>query len=277
MPAINMKLAGQVVGDVNNPEDGQAVICSPFSGPTGSPQDNDQTGNMSTGALNTGIGFGGNMVLGSITGGNFTDNYTPGVTMPDGSTAATKAVLLAIGGGHSDAASDGIADTTPYDVQPILFFGQGAERDAGDYRYTGHAAKLVTATGSVSNGAAIEAGFENRSGTTMVSGQSAFGFATADSAAVTPDFLLPELATGDLTPAVTAPATAVQTYTLTGAPAVTWSVYGGADAALFQFATPATGALSFIAASTAGTKEVIIQAQTNNGDTNRWLVTVTVS
>lgn len=276
MPAINMKLSAQAVGDVNNPEDGQAVICSPFSGPTGSPFDNDQSGNMSTGALNTGIGFGGNMVLGAISGSGFTDDYTPGVTLPDG-TAATDARLLAIGGGHSSAASNGIAATTPYDEQPLIFFGQGAERDAGSYRYTGHAAKLVTATGSVANGSAVEAGFENRSGQTIVSGASVFGFATADSAAITPDYLVPALASGDVTPAVTVPATAVDTYTLTGTPDVTWSIYGGTDQALFEFADSAVGALSFIDASVAGTYEVIIQAQTDNGDTNRWLITVTVS
>jgi len=274
MPALNMKLPAQTSVQVNDADKGQAVICDPFSGPTGSPFDNDAEGNYSTGALSTGIGFGANHVIGTISGSGFTDNYTPGVTKPD-NTAATTAILTTIGGGHSDAAEGGIADTTPYDVQPLLHFGQGAERDAGSYRYTGHAAKLVTATGSVANGSAIETGFENRSGVTLVSGQSAFGMATADSAAIAPDYLLPELTGGDVTPAVTAPATTVDTYEVDDGVTAAWSIYGGADEALFEIVA-ATGALSFADASVAGTYEVIIQA-VYNGNTNRWLVTVTVS
>lgn len=185
MPALNMKLPAQAVGDVELSSAGQAVLCSPFSGPTGSPFDRDSSGSYSTGALDTGIGFGSNASLSAISGSGFTDDYTPGVTMPDG-TASTTAILTAIGGGKSDATANGIAATNPYVAQPLLAFGQGALRDAGaGPAFTGHACKLVTATGTVANGSAIEAGFENRTGSTITTGLSAFGMATANSPAVT--------------------------------------------------------------------------------------------
>ena len=159
---------------------GPFVLMSAFSGPTGSPFDNDSTGNFSTGALSTGIGFGCPHVVGltapqSIKDAGFTDDYTPGVTNPDG-TAATLAVLTCIGGGKSLATEDGIAETDPYLYQPLLGFGNGASRDVGaGPAFTGFDTKMVTATGSVANGVAIEAGFINRSNLTMTTGQSAFG------------------------------------------------------------------------------------------------------
>lgn len=166
------------------------VIMNPFSGPTGSPFDNDEAGNLSTGALCTGIGFGANHLISptapqSIIDGGFTDDYTPGTTLPGG-TAATTAILTCIGGGKSTAAVDGIAPTVPYNVQPLLGFGNGGSRNAGAGPiFTGFATKTVTATGSVANGAAIETGWTNRTGTTMITGQSAFGSSTAASAAIT--------------------------------------------------------------------------------------------
>lgn len=188
MPARNM---GSAISLPANPSTGKAVLMSPFSGPKGSPFDKDQTGNASTGALCTGIGFGLNRVIGptapqSIKDGGFNDDYTPGVTLPNG-TAATLATLTCIGGGKSGAAANGIAATAPYNVQPLLGFGEGGSRDAGagPAIFTGFATKTVTATGAVATGAAIEAGFVNRTGVAMVSGQSAFGSNTAASAAVT--------------------------------------------------------------------------------------------
>lgn len=196
MPAFNM--SGTAAA---NPSAGKFVIMSPFSGPSGSPFDaviiNPTTfaktkdpNNLSTGALNTGIGFGANHIIGltapqSIKDAGFTDDYTPGVTLPGG-TAATTAILTAIGGGKSTAAANGIAPTVPYLVQPLLGFGNGGSRDAGaGPAFTGFGSKMVTATGAVANGAAIEAGFVNRSGVGMVTGQSAFGSSTTASAAVT--------------------------------------------------------------------------------------------
>jgi len=210
MPAINMKKAGQSVANVNNPAEGAAVNYSPFSGPTNSPFDartitgwpastnttagvptyaND-SGNLSTGALSTGIGFGTTPIIGltapqSINDSGFTDDYTPGVTLPDG-TASTTAILTCIGGGKSTATANGIAPTVPYAAQPILNMGNGGSRDAGSGGIkTGFAEKMVTATGTVVVGDPVETGFVNRSNRSVVAGESVFGSATAASPAVT--------------------------------------------------------------------------------------------
>ena len=164
----------------------------------------------STGALSTGIGFGTHHVVsspfGSIAGGNvvngsfgppsFTDDYQPGISLPSGASILNTvptppaqtpygAVLLAIGGGNSNATANGIAVTNPYTLQPILAFGLGGARDAGAGPiFTGFGTKMVTATGAVlwtAPGVAIEAGWINRTGYDMTTGQSAFGSATAAS------------------------------------------------------------------------------------------------
>lgn len=198
MPALNM---GSPAAPAANPATGVFVLMSPFSGPTGSPFDANMINpttfavtkdpnNFSVGALSTGIGFGANHVINptapqSIKDAGFNDDYTPGVTMPDG-TAATTAVLTTIGGGKSTATVNGVAPTVPYLVQPLLGFGYGGSRDAGAGPvFTGFSEKTVTATGTVANGAAIEAGFVNRSNVSMTTGQSAFGSSTTASAAVT--------------------------------------------------------------------------------------------
>jgi hypothetical protein len=200
----------QTAGNANALSAGaKAVLMSPFSGPTNSPFDarvisswpvdndnvpvyaNDPT-NTSTGALNTGIGFGiGSLNVvnptapQSIKDAGFTDDYTPGVTLPSG-VAATTAVLTAIGGGKSGAAADGIAPTVPYVAQPLLGFGNGGSRDAGaGPAFTGFGSKMVTAAGAVATGAVIETGFVNRTSRALVTGESAFGSATAASPAVT--------------------------------------------------------------------------------------------
>lgn len=201
MPAFNA--GGTAAG---NPSAGPAVIMSPFSGPAGSPFDAKKAdyadpssmtraldvANLSTGALSTGIGFGptvgNNEKVGVATiPPNFTDDYIPGVTKPDG-VAATEAILLAIGGGKvvvSGAGND-VYTVTPYAAQPLLTFGNGAVRDGGlGPAFTGFGMKMVTAAGAVANGAAIEVGFENRSGAAMVSGMSQFGRNATASAAVT--------------------------------------------------------------------------------------------
>jgi hypothetical protein len=62
--------------------------------------------------------------------------------------------------------------------------GNGGSRDAGaGPAFTGFPAKMVTATGAVATGAAIEAGFLNRTGVALVTGQSAFGSSNTASAA----------------------------------------------------------------------------------------------
>ena len=197
MPALNL---GSPAVPAANPSTGLFVIMNPFSGPKGSPFDAKQIdptslalvaapNNFSTGALNTGIGFGSPPIIGptapaSIKAAGFNDDYTPGVTLPGG-TAATDARLTCIGGGKSTANVNGNAPTVPYNAQPILAFGNGGSRDAGaGPAFTGFGVKTVTATATVANGAAVEAGFLNRSGVSIASGQSVFGSSTAASAAV---------------------------------------------------------------------------------------------
>jgi len=196
---------GSLIALPANPATGKAVLMSPFSGPKGSPFDRDQTGNASTGALNTGIGFGLNVgpVINVSAGTSpatapqaikdrgYDDDETPGVTLPN-NTAATTAILTAIGGGRSVITPGpgntglGVSTVSPYVAQPLLAFGAGSSRDAGaGPAFTGFATKMVTATGAVADGAAIETGFTNRTGVAMIATQSAFGSATAASPAVT--------------------------------------------------------------------------------------------
>lgn len=212
MPAIN---AGSSTTPDANPSTGAAVILSPFSGPTGSPFDAkvyadpdpadtsatpevDPT-NLSTGAMSTGIGFGSDVGKAEKVGmavitPNFNDDYQPGISLPDG-TSATTAILLAIGGGRSEPndddgeiENDGAAIPDPYDVQPILSMGRGQARDSATYvasPVTGFGLKTVTATGTVADGAAIEAGWLNRTGASILTGMSEFGVSTTPSGAVT--------------------------------------------------------------------------------------------
>jgi hypothetical protein len=178
------------------------------------------TADHSTGGLSTGIGFestdNGQLVAGVRTGdlivttggttkgipangpgaiNGFTDDYQPGITLPSGASA-TLATMLAIGGGKSTitvVAGDvakGLSVVSPYNVQPILDMGVGGSRDAGaGPAFTGFGMKSVTATADVAQGAAIEAGFVNRtapaaSGIVLKNGSSAFGSATAASSVV---------------------------------------------------------------------------------------------
>lgn len=176
MSARNM--AGPLVVPVN-PAGGRQVIMSPFSGPAGSPFDNDSANNNSTGALNTGIGFGLTPVFGppspqATNDAGFDDDYVPGVTLPNG-TLATTAILTAIGGGRSGAAVNGAAPTTPFSVAQLLAFGGGASRDAGGG--AGFGTRSVIAPGPVAIGAVVEAGFTNRSDRALVAGQTVFGSA----------------------------------------------------------------------------------------------------
>jgi hypothetical protein len=223
MPAVNAPLAAQVVGPTpaGNPSNGKFVLMSPFSGPKGSPFDARSISyaagaytptytpdplNLSTGGLSTGIGYGANPVIPqqapltiplSIRAASFDDDYTPGMTFPDGVTPATDSRFTAIGGGRSilvngtgpngngTPASEKVSVPSMYNLQPLLGFGNGGSRDAGaGPAFTGFPIKMVTATGAVADGAAIEAGFINRSGVAMVATQSAHGSSATASAAV---------------------------------------------------------------------------------------------
>lgn len=156
--------------------------------------------NISTGALSTGIGIGtqiigqtpdsqGDTAPESIVRSGFNDNMIPGVQPtyaappPIGVVASHTAnsCYMYIGGGRmvanggttaGDRARPMIPD--PYDAGiAICGAGQGGSRDSG--ANTGFPLTMMTATGNVANGAAIEAGAVNRSGVAMVSGQSSFG------------------------------------------------------------------------------------------------------
>jgi hypothetical protein len=199
MPACN---PGSLTSDTN-PSTGHPVIMDPFSGPLGSPFDTDTSGNCSTGALSTGIGFGLDSHV-KVQGGaqiadiGVADSYIPGVTMPDGTTAATLATLLLIGGGYCDAtdiANDGIATPNPYAVQAIGAFGNTQPRDGGgtfddpDYvaPFQAFGMKIVTAAADVAAAGVIETGYKNYTGQTLKQTFSQFGgHTTANSAITTP-------------------------------------------------------------------------------------------
>ena len=170
-----------------NPSQAPAVTFDLMSGPKGSPFDKDATGNNSTGGLSTGIGF-GSVVIGptapaSISAAGFTDDYVPGVTKPDG-TASTNSTYMYIGGGRTNIVGN-VPTTVPYTAGfGIGMAGGGGARDAGaGPAFTGFTMKMVTATASVANGAAVETGFTNRAAATMASGQSTFGSSGTASAA----------------------------------------------------------------------------------------------
>jgi len=227
-------LPGSTVEDNtdNNPSAGRVVVFDPLSGPKGAPLDskvfdystgtpagwnastrvpilvdNDDESGVSTGALQTGIGFGTQVIsqqgdraghgtpsapLGIFSSG-YNDNGIPGeeptytAPPPPGvvTSNAIDSTRMYIGGGNM-IANEGtlVADRgvpfipLPYDEGiAICAAGNGAPRD-DSVLPTGFPLKAVTASGAVAAGAAIEAGWENRSGVAMVTGQSAHGIGT---------------------------------------------------------------------------------------------------
>lgn len=173
-----------------NPSEGQAVMFDLLSGPKGSPFDVAGSSEPSTGALSTGIGFGENHIIGPflVQGAknqSFTDDYTVGVTKPDG-TAVNNSTLMYIGGGRSGANVNGDAPETPYATGfGIGGAGNGGSRDAGaGPAFTGFVMKTVTAVATVANGVAVETGWLNRTGGSIGTGDSVFGSSVAASAAV---------------------------------------------------------------------------------------------
>lgn len=209
MPAYAMGMARSVPNDLNlnngaansnpvaNPSVGKQVLMNPFGGPKGSAFDKDSVNNASTGALSTGIGIGLNAespggidALYTAVGGpksGFSDDYTPGVTLPNG-VAATDSRLVAIGGGKSvitaGAGSDwsrGTSAPVPYTLGfALAAFGGGGSRDGGAGPiFTSFPLKTVTAAGAVAIAGVIETGFVNRMDAAMVIGKSQFGSASA--------------------------------------------------------------------------------------------------
>lgn len=154
--------------------------------------------NISTGGLSTGIGIGCEHVIRAASAAlapydifraGFDDNLTPGKDVltyaaapPNGVVATDEfdSTFMYIGGGRM------VASTTypgvPFIPSPytagvaICGAGQGGSRDSG--ANTGFALKMVTATGAAANGAAIEAGYTNRSGVALAAFDSAFGSAS---------------------------------------------------------------------------------------------------
>lgn len=160
--------------------------------------------NLSTGGLSTGIGISCQHTISddptspeAIFAAGFNDNNTPGkqtltyAAAPAIGVVATDefdSTMLYIGGGRMVAGSAAqIAQGLPFIPSPytagiaLCGAGNGGSRDSG--AETGFAMKMVTATGAVANGAAVEAGFVNRSGAAMVSGESVFGSAAVALAA----------------------------------------------------------------------------------------------
>jgi hypothetical protein len=176
------------LNNFGNPNAGNFVIFDALSGPKGSPFDNDGSPptTISTGALSTGIGFGSPPVIGltapaSISAMGFTDDYKPGISTPTPADSANSTIMY-IGGGKCTKNVDGNAPVVPYTAGfGICGAGNGGSRDSG--LNTGFGLKMVTATGAVANGAAVEAGWTNRSGVALVTGQSVFGSATVALAA----------------------------------------------------------------------------------------------
>lgn len=183
-----------------NPQDGNFVIFDGLSGPKGTPFDMDtvdgEPQQCSTGGLSTGIGYGSPPIIGltapaSILAAGFTDDYIPGLSLPDGEDSDDSTIMY-IGGGRSEMVPPAGDDATdfsraesvadPYTAGfAICGAGNGGSRDSG--ADTGFPIKTVTATGAVANGAAVEAGYVNRSGVALVTGQSVFGSAVAAQAA----------------------------------------------------------------------------------------------
>jgi hypothetical protein len=180
-----------------NPSQGGAVIFDPLSGPKGSPLDRDNSGNCSTGGLSTGIGFGPNTIFGptapaSLLAAGFNDDQVPGARGVSYGTLNTPlSRFMYIGGGRMIA---NVHATEKFSIPfvpseytagiAIGAAGGGGSRDGGaGPAFTAFAMKMVTATGAVAIGAAIEAGFVNRSAAAMVSGQSAHGSSSTQLAA----------------------------------------------------------------------------------------------
>ena len=209
MPAYAMGCARTTALDpttapVANPSVAHPVLMSPFSGPKGSIGDKDSSNNASTGGLSTGIGFGldnsrpGITKLYAAVAGieqhlqNYTDDYTPGVTLPNG-VAATDSRLVAIGGGKNVMTAGSGTDWSRATSAPVPYtagfglmaWGNGASRDGGaGPAFTGFGLKAVTAAADVAAAAVIETGFVNRSGVVLKQGLSQFGSASAASAAL---------------------------------------------------------------------------------------------
>lgn len=172
-----------------NPSQGVAVTFDALTGAKGALRDTDQTGNQSTGAMSTGLGLTPNTKVPGITtigkGTNYDKaGYVPGVTKPDG-TASADSTILYIGGGRSNANSNGMAVNDPYTAGfGIAAAGNGATRDVQggvdpNFYASARSMELAVAAADVDNNALLTAGFNNNSGVKVPSGAAQFGVAIA--------------------------------------------------------------------------------------------------
>jgi len=175
------------------------------------------TQNPSTGALSTGIGLSEADIIAinastfpattgqAIFRAGYNDNDVPGEVPtyaaggppPLVASSAINSTRMYIGGGRAVmAAGNGpngngapvaarVSVPTPYTAGVALIgSGNGGSRDAGaGPAFTGFPMKMVTATGAVAIGAAVEAGWVNRAPRALVTGESVFGSSTAGLAA----------------------------------------------------------------------------------------------
>jgi len=173
-----------------NPSLGQAVLIDALSGPKGSPFDVGSPGTASTGAMNTGIGYGLN--TGPINIATGTNPATAaqaiknaGFNDDKGEGVGGDSTGIYIGGGRCNAAAQGLALPVPYTAGFVpVGAGNGGSRDGGaGPAFTGFPHKMVTAVATVANGGVVETGYVNRSGVSILATESVFGSASAAQAA----------------------------------------------------------------------------------------------
>lgn len=175
-----------------NPSAGAFVIFDPLSGPKGSPFDTPGTIHASTGCMCNGIGMQSQPVINILQGeadapaaierAGYDDDQVPGTERDGAGTQnVVNSEILYLGGGRTVLVAGrdapGEAGVDPYTAGiAIVGAGNGAPRDGGaGPAFTGFNMKMVTATAQVDNGDAVEAGWPNRSGVTIESGESVFG------------------------------------------------------------------------------------------------------
>jgi len=194
--------------NLGNPTQGRPILMDPLSGPKGSPFDKGSPGTASTGALSTGIGIGANSIFYAqqrdgtaqtpqvtVAQAGFNYNQEPG-TKPTYAappppnvvtTNFTDGRYMYIGGGRT-VTNPTVADrpSVPFSPSPyvtgvaLCAAGNGGSRDAGaGPAFTGFPLRLLAATANVANGAAVVAGFVNRSGVGIINGQAVFASETA--------------------------------------------------------------------------------------------------
>lgn len=199
-----------------NPADGKFVIGNPFTACKGASYgayiitgwngtvpvyDEDDT-NYSTGGLNTGIGYGPQVIesnAADFKASGFQENMVLGsqAQPASGGVVAVDTTYQCIGGGKTvmvdgtGANGNGTpvgtqySNPVPFGSLQIVGFGNGGSRDAGT-NGTGFGVRASAASATVAEGAVITGTWVNRSGRTLVNGERTFGSGNAANAAVAP-------------------------------------------------------------------------------------------